>query len=183
MEAEAAKYIGAGLACLGMGGAALGLGGRFFRSDDHFCVVFVRSRRGSRFCDGRRGRASAPKSVRLGPKSRSASMGWDILPLLSRGDGPRRSWCARAAPSRPESARTAALVVTLGRRHAAGRTVCAGRTPAGTLRASRRLPRGCSWAAPPAVGWPRARCAVHRPRDDQQWWTGPAKVKRPGNLG
>ena len=29
MEAEAAKYIGAGLACLGMGGAALGLGNIF----------------------------------------------------------------------------------------------------------------------------------------------------------
>lgn len=29
MEAEAAKYIGAGLACLGMAGAALGLGNIF----------------------------------------------------------------------------------------------------------------------------------------------------------
>ncbi|HMQ58635.1 MAG TPA: ATP F0F1 synthase subunit C, partial [Rhizobiaceae bacterium] len=26
MEAEAAKYIGAGIACLGMGGAGIGLG-------------------------------------------------------------------------------------------------------------------------------------------------------------
>ena len=29
MEAEAAKYIGAGIACLGMGGAAIGLGSIF----------------------------------------------------------------------------------------------------------------------------------------------------------
>ncbi|MDO6962634.1 F0F1 ATP synthase subunit C [Rhizobium alvei] len=29
MEAEAAKYIAAGIACLGMGGAALGLGNIF----------------------------------------------------------------------------------------------------------------------------------------------------------
>ena len=100
--------------------------------------MFVRSRRGSRFWEGRRGSASAPKSVRRGPRSRSASMGWDILPLLSRGDGPR-SCCARAAPSRPESARTAALVVTLGRRHAAGRTVCwrhAGRERSGLAEAA-----------------------------------------------
>lgn len=29
MEADAAKYIGAGIACLGMGGAAIGLGNIF----------------------------------------------------------------------------------------------------------------------------------------------------------
>lgn len=29
MEAEAAKYIGAGIACLGMGGAGIGLGNIF----------------------------------------------------------------------------------------------------------------------------------------------------------
>ncbi len=29
MEAEAAKYIGAGIACLGMGGAGIGLGNHF----------------------------------------------------------------------------------------------------------------------------------------------------------
>ena len=29
MEAEAAKFIGAGIACLGMGGAAIGLGSIF----------------------------------------------------------------------------------------------------------------------------------------------------------
>lgn len=29
MEAEAARYLGAGIACLGMGGAALGLGNIF----------------------------------------------------------------------------------------------------------------------------------------------------------
>ena len=32
MEAEAAKYIGAGLACLGMAGTALGLGNIFGNS-------------------------------------------------------------------------------------------------------------------------------------------------------
>ena len=99
----------------------------------------MRSRRGSRFCDeGSRGSASAPNSVRRGPRSRSASMGCDILPLLSRGDV--RSWCARAAPSRPESARTAALVVTLGRRHAAGRTVCCSRRCAGSTPAAEAAP-------------------------------------------
>ena len=140
-----------------------GFGGRFFRSDDHFCVVFVRSRRGSRFCcDGSRGRASAPKSVRLGPKSRSASMGCDILPLLSRGDV--RSWCARAAPSRPESARTAALVVTLGRRHAAGRTVCwrhAGRERSGLAEAAPGVLVGgstsCGLASCTVCGAPASR--------------------------
>ena len=29
MDAEAAKYIGAGIACLGMGGAGIGLGNIF----------------------------------------------------------------------------------------------------------------------------------------------------------
>ena len=105
----------------------------------------MRSRRGSRFCDeGSRGSASAPKSVRRGPRSRSASMGWAIRLRVARGDGPR-SWCASAAPSRPASRRTAALVLTLR---------LAARRP-------RRLPLGCLWAAPPAVGWPRARCDVH----------------------
>ena len=108
----------------------------------------MRSRRGSRFCDeGSRGSASAPNSVRRGPRSRSASMGCAIRLRVARGDGPR-SWCASAAPSRPASWRTAALVLTLR---------LAARRP-------RRLPRGCSWAAPPAVGRPRARCAVQRPR-------------------
>ena len=106
----------------------------------------MRSRRGSRFCDeGSRGSASAPNSVRRGPRSRSASMGCAIRLRVARGDGPRSSWCARAAPSRPASRRTAALVLTLR---------LAARRP-------RRLPLGCSWAAPPAVGWPRARCDVH----------------------
>ena len=106
----------------------------------------MRSRRGSRFWeDGSRGSASAPNSVRRGPRSRSASMGCAIRLRVARGDGPRSSWCASAAPSRPASRRTAALVLTLR---------LAARRP-------RRLPLGCSWAAPPAVGWPRARCDVH----------------------
>ena len=124
----------------------------------------MRSRRGSRFCDeGSRGSASAPNSVRRGPRSRSASMGCDIRPFVARGDGPR-SCCARAAPSRPESARTAALVVTLGRRHAAGRTVCCSRRWTGGTPAAEAAPgvlvggsTSCGLASCTVCGAPASR--------------------------
>jgi hypothetical protein len=39
MEAEAAKYIGAGIACLGMGGAGIGLGTSSATTSPALCAI------------------------------------------------------------------------------------------------------------------------------------------------